>query len=112
MLSSVAYGQTRRGPVEVQYTFNHDGLLTDRYELCNTATTPMQCDEIEAVAEVPNTYKFSKSYSTGPFTVAVRACNAAGCSTLTNTVNTPIIVNSAPNAPTNLSIVIVVNQGE
>lgn len=107
LVSSMAYGQTRKGPVDVNFRFQHDGLQTDFYELCLTSETPLACERVDVTNDATE-YKLTKTYTSGPFTVAVRACNAAGCSVLSNTVNTPIIVDRAPNAPTNLNVVIVI----
>lgn len=103
LLPVAASAQTVKSPANLTFTFQHpDKDVTDYYELCTLVPTGEPVCEKQPV----NDLTFSKSFTNGPATLALRACNAVGCSVLSNTVTTPIIVNKVPGTVINLTIII------
>lgn len=114
--STQSWAQTTKAPVNVTFIFDHaidQKTLTDYYELCQQVTPTVGCYRI-AVNDViqngpnPGTWSFNRQYLTGPFTVALRACNANGCSNFGNPVTTPTVVSASPGIPTNTRIIVVI----
>ena len=106
LVPSVASAQSVKGPLTVNFFFTPtDVANTDYYEVCNSpaATNCVQVTTTTVLTEL----QFTKVFNDGPYTLAVRACNAAACSTLSNSVNIPKVVITGPNKPNNLRIVIV-----
>lgn len=109
LLPTASYAQSVKGPVNAQFFFTPtDVANTDYYELCLApgATSCERLSTTEAVTELT----FNKTYNDGPYQVAVRACNAAACSALSNAVQIPKIVLTGPNKPDKLRIVITIVQ--
>lgn len=107
---------TQKGPVSVRFVFDHtlaERASTDYYETCNQGTTVTGCqrflkDVVIQEGANPGTWSVTQSYTAGPYTVALRACNIAGCSAFSNSIQTPTIVSTAPGIPGTLRVVIVI----